>query len=326
MVTFRKESWGFWTDKSHSVGIKYCLLSRGLMAHPVWQLLRGGNALVGASTVFVGALMVTINFSTVDLVLVTIHAFCVAAFMGAWNAFNDIQDHEIDRFNHPERPIPSGALTLIQAKAVGRASFLLSIIALLSAMTIAALYSDHLIQWLPSIGIWFLAFLLMFHYEMVIPASFMLKHKGLPGNLAISLLVGIVIVFGAAAVNGILTPLVWIVAAVAMLVNAAREIVKDIEDEEGDANRTTLPKKIGPERARAIAQLLVIGSLLPLVAPYARGMLPMQFIITQIPAILLLISIKPRLYRGEDYVAQRSLRLAMLLGLSGFLASVLIPV
>ena len=89
------------------------------MAHPVWQLLRGGNALVGASTVFVGALMVTIDFSTVEWVLVTIHALCVAAFMGAWNAFNDIQDHEIDRFNHPERPIPSGALTLIQAKAVG---------------------------------------------------------------------------------------------------------------------------------------------------------------------------------------------------------------
>ena len=178
------------------------------MAHPVWQLLRGGNALVGASTVFVGALMVTVSFTPVELTLVILHAFCVATFMGAWNAFNDIQDHEIDKHNHPERPIPSGALTLVQAKAVGRAAFLLSIIALLSAMTVAALYSEHLIQWLPSIGIWFLAFLLMFHYEMVIPASFMLKHKGLPGNLAISLLVGIVIVFGAAAVNGILTPLV----------------------------------------------------------------------------------------------------------------------
>ena len=295
------------------------------MAHPVWLLLRGGNALVGASTVFVGALMVTISFTPVELTLVILHAFCVATFMGAWNAFNDIQDHEIDKHNHPERPIPSGALTLVQAKAVGRAAFLLSIIALLSAMTVAALYSEHLIQWLPSIGIWFLAFLLMFHYEMVIPASFMLKHKGLPGNLAISLLVGIVIVFGAAAVNGILTPLVWIVATVAMLVNAAREIVKDIEDEEGDANRSTLPKTIGPERARAIAQLLIIGSLLPLVAPYARGLLPMQLIVTQIPALLLLVSIKPRLYRGEDYSAQRSLRVAMLLGLSGFLASVLIP-
>ncbi len=192
-------------------------------------------------------------------------------------------------------------------------------------MTVAALYSENLNGWLPSIGIWFLAFLLMFHYEMVVPASFMLKHKGLLGNLAISLLIGIVIVFGAAAVNGISSPLVWIVALVAMLVNAAREIVKDIEDEEGDVDRETLPKVVGAERARAIAQLLIIASFIPIVAPYAREMLPMEFLLLQCPAMLTLISVKPKLYRGEDYAAQRSLRLAMLLGLSGFLASVLIP-
>jgi geranylgeranylglycerol-phosphate geranylgeranyltransferase len=270
--------------------------------------------------------MVKTSFTQIELILVFLHAMCVATFMAAWNAFNDVQDHESDALNHPERPIPSGALTLMQAKAVGRATFLLSIISLLGAMTVAALYSDHLVSWLPSIGIWFVAFLLMFHYEMVVPASFMLKHKGLPGNIAVSLLVGIVIVFGAAAVNGVLTPLVWIVALVAMLVNAAREIVKDIEDEEGDADRETLPKQIGPQRARAIAQLLVLAALIPLVGPYARGLLPMGMLITQTPAMFVMVSVKPHLYRGEDYAAQRTLRLAMLLGLGGFLASVLIPV
>mgnify|MGYP006111105317 FL=1 len=270
--------------------------------------------------------MVKTSFTHIELVLVSLHALCVATFMAAWNAFNDVQDHETDALNHPERPIPSGALTLMQAKAVGRAAFLLSIISLLGAMTVAALYSNHLVSWLPSIGIWFAAFLLMFHYEMVIPASFMLKHKGLSGNIAISLLVGIVIIFGAAAVNGVLTPLVWIVALVAMLVNAAREIVKDIEDEIGDADRETLPKQIGPQRARAIAQLLVLTALIPLVAPYARGLLPMGLLITQTPAMIAMVSVKPRLYRGEDHAAQRTLRLAMLLGLGGFLVSVLIPV
>ena len=295
------------------------------MVHPVWHLVRGGNVLVGASTVIVGALMVKTDFSQIDVVLVLLHALCVATFMGAWNAFNDVLDHEVDALNHPERPIPSGDLTLIQAKAIGRAAFLLSIISLLGAMTVAALFSENLSGWLPSIGIWFVAFLLMFHYEMVVPASFMLKHKGLVGNLAISLLVGIVIVFGAAAVNGISSPLVWIVATVAMLVNAAREIVKDIEDEEGDLDRETLPKKIGADGSRAIAQLLIICSFIPIVAPYARGMLPMQLLLLQSPAMLVLISVKPKLYRGEDYAAQRSLRLAMMLGLAGFLASVLYP-
>ncbi len=113
--------------------------------------------------------MVTTTFTQVELVLVLLHAICVATFMAAWNAFNDVQDHETDAVNHPERPIPSGALTLIQAKAVGRATFLLSIIALLAAMSVAALYSDHLESWLPSIGIWFVAFLLMFSGALFVP-------------------------------------------------------------------------------------------------------------------------------------------------------------
>jgi len=111
---------------------------------------------------------------------------------------------------------------------------------------------------------------------------------------------------------------------VAMLVNAAREIVKDIEDESGDEDRDTLPKQVGAERARAIAQLLVLASLIPLVAPYARGILPMGLLILQTPALFVLVTVKPRLYRGEDHAAQKSLRLAMLLGLTGFLATVLI--
>ncbi|MED6297358.1 MAG: hypothetical protein VX828_03565, partial [Candidatus Thermoplasmatota archaeon] len=60
------------------------------MAHPIWQLLRGGNALVGASTVVVGALMVKTDFTTIESILVLLHACCVATFMGAWNAFNDV--------------------------------------------------------------------------------------------------------------------------------------------------------------------------------------------------------------------------------------------
>jgi len=109
-----------------------------------------------------------------------------------------------------------------------------------------------------------------------------------------------------------------------MLVNAAREIVKDIEDQSGDADRETLPKQIGADRSRAIAQVLILCSLLPLVAPYARGLLPMGLLILQAPAMVVLVWIKPRLYRGEDHAAQKSLRLAMLLGLAGFLATVLI--
>ena len=293
--------------------------------HPAWRLMRGVNTLVGASTVYVGALMVSTDLSNAQWGIVSLHALCVASFMGAWNAFNDIFDAETDAINHPDRPLPSGDLTEYQAKAIARFCFLLSIVSLLAAMFATSRWTDDLEAWLPSIGIWFLAFLLMFHYEMVVPESFGLKHKGLPGNLAVSLLVGVVIVFGAAAIGGVLTPLAWMVAAVATLVNAAREIIKDIEDEEGDADRETLTKRVGPEAARALAQVLILLAFLPLVAPYARGWLPLGMLLCQAPAMLALISVKPRLYRGEDHAAQRTLRLAMMLGLAGFLASVLLP-
>ncbi len=294
------------------------------MAGPILRLVRFGNAIVGGATVVVGALMVKTGFTTPEIAIIALHSLCVASFMAAWNSFNDIFDHETDAINHPERPIPSGELSLNQAKAIGRASLLVSIICLLTAMGVASYYTEYLEGWLPSIVIWFIAFLLMFHYEMIVPASFMLKHKGLMGNLAVSALVGIVIVFGATAVNGFLTPLAWTVAAVAMLVNAAREIVKDIEDEIGDTDRETLTKVVGPESARAMAQIAIICSFIPLVLPYAREWLPMQLIITQIPAMLTLVSIKPRLYRGEDHAAQRGIRSAMIFGLLGFLISVII--
>ena len=289
-----------------------------------WALLRGSNVVVGALTVRVGALMVLDAFTTAEWIIVALHALCVAFFMGAWNTFNDVMDVDIDAINHPERPLPSGRVTETEAKAMGRALFLLSIICLLVAMFVASRNTDYLSDWIVSIVIWFVAFLLMFHYEMVVPASFMLKHKGIWGNIAVSVLVGVVIVFGAAAVGKWDTPLVWLVGASATMVNAAREIVKDIEDVEGDSDRETLTMKVGPHKARAYAQGFVILSMVPLMLPYGLEWLPLGFLTLQLPAMLVLFSVKPRLFRGEDHAAQRSLRTGMVLGLLGFLASVLL--
>ena len=52
-----------------------------------------------------------------------------------------------------------------------------------------------------------------------------------------SLLVGIVIIFGAASVGGLSNPLVWMVGLTAFCINSAREIIKDVEDMEGDIGR-----------------------------------------------------------------------------------------
>ena len=80
-----------------------------------------------------------------------------------------------------------------------------------------------------------------FHWEM-----------GLIGNIAISLMVGAVIVFGAASVSRADTELVLYASVVAFFANLAREIIKDCEDMETDEGRKTLPR-IGLMNARATA-------------------------------------------------------------------------
>jgi len=293
----------------------------GLSDH--WRLMRGLNATVGSLTVPIGAVVVGVPFDAPLTVLVILHAICVWLFMAAWNVFNDVMDVEGDLTNHPDRPIPSGVLSRAEARSIGKRLLFASFFTLLTAAGVASLWSGDIAAWLPSLPIWFLAFGLMFNYEFEGESSLRLKHKGLSGNLAVSLLVGLVIVFGAAAVGAAGDIRVWLVGLSAFAVNSAREIIKDIEDMQGDEGRTTLSQRIGPEKARIIAWLMTLVGMAAMFVPFVIRLFDPNLMLCMIPAILALSATKPRLYRGEDFAAQRSLRLAMMLGLFGFLAAAL---
>jgi len=203
-------------------------------------------------------------------------------------------------------------------------SLIISIFGLLAAAGWVSFTDGDLSAWLPSLPIWFLALILMIHYEFEGEHSLRLKHKGLPGNLAVSLLVGIVIVFGASAVGDSTNPLVLCVGLSAFSINSAREIIKDVEDMDGDVNRETLSMKIGSNQARIVAWLMTLIGFGLLFLPFGLDLLPSGFLIAMVPSILTLIAAKPHIHSGNDHSAQRMLRLAMFLGLIGFgIASVL---
>ncbi len=275
-------------------------------------------------TVPIGAVVVGVPFDASLTVLVVLHAICVWLFMAAWNVFNDVMDVEVDRTNHPDRPLASGAIPLEGARRLGKRLLFASILSLLTAAAVAALWSGEITDWLPSLPIWFFAFGLMFHYESEGESSLSLKHKGLPGNLAVSLLVGLVIVFGAAAVGAAADARVLLVGLSAFAVNSAREVIKDIEDMAGDAGRVTLSHRIGPEKARFIAWIMTLVGLAAMFLPFGLGMFEANLSYCMIPAVVALVATKPRLYRGDDHAAQRSLRLTMVLGLVGFLAAAIL--
>lgn len=277
------------------------------------ELMRPKNMVLAAITVPLGALFglnATLNSEQATSVLVQI--FAVLAFMGAGNAMNDIKDAAIDVQAHPNRPIPSQRVSVQAAQ---------KFVAILWTFSLAAMaygsfeLAQNNASWWPLTAIYFCAVILMVTYDL----GPEIKSKGLIGNISISLMVAAVILYGAASVDS-MSWLVFYVAGVVFFTNLAREIVKDCQDMLADeGERHTLPMKIGLENARMVSYILIMAGLVCLYIPYWKGPFSFGQLILQTPAILVLISLNGPLFKGEDVLVSARIRVAMLLGLLGFI-------
>ena len=278
------------------------------------ELMRLKNVALAAITVPLGAQFamgdVWISSHLTEVILQT---FAVVFFIGAGNTMNDIKDIDIDKEAHPNRPLASGAISLKNARIFVKLLWALSILCLTVGIVLLYQNSD---SWLEILLIYIVAITLMMTYDHG-PA---LKNSGLVGNISISVMVGFVILYGAASVGQVWNSLVWWTAGVVFFTNLAREIVKDCQDIEADeGTRETLPMKIGLVKSRMTAYVFVMASLVCLYIPYWKGPFEFNEIIYQTPAILLLITLNKPMTLGEDYKAASTIRIAMLLGLVGFI-------
>ncbi len=270
------------------------------MWREVIELSRPKNIIIASMTVPLGAhLALEGIWSSNSILLVALQTTCVMFFMAAGNIFNDISDIDIDRVAKPHRPLPSDRITVKQAT---RFAYVFSLLSLILMLT-----NTNFHQML----IWSIAGVLMYTYDMG-PQT---KKYGLIGNIAISLMVGSVILYGAAAVGLLFTPLALYAGGIAFFANLSREIIKDCEDMESDEGRNTLPMKIGLMYARGTAYVFILMALVVLYLPHWLGPLTLDQLLFQAPAIFLLMSLNGPLFKGEDYVAQQRVRLGMLLGL-----------
>ncbi len=245
------------------------------------------------------------------IVPVALQTTSVLCFMAAGNTFNDIADSAIDAVAKPHKPIPSGRVKESTATKFAYSATVLSMLFML--LGASQIESPEVL-----IGIWFAAAFLMWSYDMG-PAT---KKMGLIGNFAISLMVGLVIVYGAAAVSGWNNTLVLFVGGVAFFANLGREIIKDCEDMESDEGRNTLPMKVGLMNARAYAYMCILASMVTLGLAHLYGPFEYHHIVFHAPAIFILFSLNGPLFRGEDHSAQQNVRLGMLLGLLAFAVQV----
>mgnify|MGYP001344249761 FL=1 len=281
---------------------------------PYLQLMRMKNVILASITVPLGAhFAVGDQWLTQQSLEVVSQVLAVIFFIGAGNTMNDIKDVKIDREAHPERPLAAQSISIENARKFAKILWSLSILCVVLGAVSLHNSGNSPIE---LIAIYVIAVSLMITYDHGIT----LKNTGIKGNISISIMVGAVILYGAASVGNLWTPLVWWTAGVVFFANLAREIIKDCQDMEADEGvRQTLPMTFGLVKSRMLAYVVVMAALVCLYIPYWKG--PFQFnqLLYQTPAILMLITLNRELAEGKDYQAASKIRIAMLLGLVGFI-------
>lgn len=242
------------------------------------ELSRPINGVIALISVLLGGFFAVGTLNHLDVLTVAISALLL---LSAGNAFNDYCDYEIDRINKPQRPIPSGRVQ--RRGALIFAIVLLSIGAALGflvnryAALIALIVSSCLIAY----AVW-------------------LKRTPLVGNLVVGMLTGLTFIAGGVAVmsiRGVLVPAIF-----AFLFTTAREIVKDIEDTEGDIeNRAKTIAVISKRVAVLMALVFMFAVILFSPIPYLLDWYSWRYLLTVVIGVdLVLIYLTVQLWRDAS--------------------------
>ncbi len=208
------------------------------------NLLQAALAVV-LTTAFLGQMEQTDILILLILSVVTINA--------GGNIINDIYDLEIDRINRPDRPLPSGAMSVKQARV-----YLIILFA-----------AGSLLSWFISLETFIIAGPISIPTLIAYSACF--KRQPLIGNVTVSFMLGLAFIYVGSAFGNIQATLVM--AALAFGFTLIREIVKDLEDMEGDAQdkARTLPLVWGESKTLGLVLLFMLAFVVLDTLPFFLG-------------------------------------------------------
>jgi geranylgeranylglycerol-phosphate geranylgeranyltransferase len=220
---------------------------------PVLRLVRTGNVLVSFFGTVVGALAAhgagfpgsSVFWGTA--VLAGVSTGCVTA---GGNVLNDLGDQESDRINHPDRPLVTGAVSRVAARWLTVGLLVVSLLVVVPILPVAPLVG---VIWAGAVGC-----LLLYEFRY--------KAEGLAGNVLIGLLTAGVFLYGGAAVGNVVVLAPF--ALMAFFATLSREVIKDMEDAEGDVGRRTLPRTRGMPTAAGVARGAVAVAILLSPVPF----------------------------------------------------------
>ena len=225
----------------------------------IFRLIRVVNCLLAMIAVGVGAYMTVPSPVYYGPLVTALAVFFVCA---AGNIFNDIVDIEIDRINRPRRVLVRGALTIRQAY------FLAGLCAFASFVLAVAVNYQVLV-------------LVIIALATLAAYNLGLKRVPLLGNSLIAFLAGLTFLAGGWAADPelvLILPGPLVPALFAFLIHLDREILKDIQDIEGDkiAGVRTLSMIVGISNAMLIIigifVMLVLATIYPILAGWYGGM------------------------------------------------------
>ncbi len=270
----------------------------------ILELIRYRNCTMAGLAAVIGA---AIAYSAAPGNIVWMGLIFITVFLitGAGNAVNDYFDANIDAINRPDRPIPSGR---ISKKSAYNFSISLFFLGWIISFFIGS-------NGIPSLIAIFNSFLLLLYARY-------LKRKVLVGNLSVSYLTGSTFLFGGAAYGGKGIQVTMILFFLSMLATLAREIVKTIQDIEGDKldGASTFPMKIGKKRAAYVACAFGLIDVILSPLPYFMRLFNEYYLVVVGIADIVFLYAMVQILSNNPAASSKYFKVAMFLAMLAFIA------
>jgi len=279
------------------------------------EILRPINDIMGSLTVIIGILN-TRSLIPFEIILINIFIGILTYFFiaGAGMVINDIYDIEIDKINRPERPIPSGRISVNQAK-------ILFIIYLIIGMSFAIFHS-----FLFNLGILNVLIAAFFVFIGWLYAKWG-KKSGFFGNIIVSVSFSIGMIYGAILNGSNIPAYIYYFFLTAFFLLLSREVIKGCEDFEGDQKEgvKTLAIRIGIKKATKISMIFSIIAIVFFILPNFTNIInPLLFLISMIFGLIdvlyaVILMLKGKLQKEDFKKISLLLKLGAFLGLLAFI-------
>lgn len=276
------------------------------------EIIRPGNVIMAIIAVILVAIVA--DSYTVPVLLGVLAVFFA---MSGGNVINDVFDYKIDLINRPDRAIPSGRISLSNARNYAYFLFIASVI-------VSFIISYLVGNIAPTIVVLFAVIILYFYASTF-------KSTVLVGNFIVAFLTGLCFVFAGVIIGYDLNNLNILgigsfLGFFAFLMTFAREITKDIEDMEGDlaGGAKTFPIIYGAKISAYLAVFLAFIDCILCPVLYFAGIFNIIYLIVVAIAVIIFIYAGVCLLQNQDsetcHKVSKLLKIGMLIAFVSFVA------